>query len=360
MFQEKNADDIDIWFRILSAKERTCEIKENAISTGITGKLLIPNKVRDFDVVAIGTSAFQNCTHISIVEIPQEVTAIGSMAFNGCNDLNSVSVEWDEPIEIGSNCFSNVNNATLYVPIGTNKKYRTAIGWKDFGVIANKTNSTIFAEDVIACRGGRVILPIHMNNVEDIQQLQFELSLPSNVSVVLDEQGDPLASLTQRASDTHIISGTLQPNGNYQFQVILKTVSNNIIQGNEGRIATIPLKVYKAKDPGVAKITIADGVLSVKDESQGLHLSETESDLTVSDVMLGDTNNDERVNVVDISNIINYILGKNIPDFVKYAANASGDERISVADISTIIDIILGKTVFGEKQATKKEELDPQ
>ena len=360
LFQEKNADDIDIWFRILSAKERTCEIKENAISTGITGKLLIPNKVRDFDVVAIGTSAFQNCTHISIVEIPQEVTAIGSMAFNGCNDLNSVSVEWDEPIEIGSNCFSNVNNATLYVPIGTNKKYRTAIGWKDFGVIANKTNSTIFAEDVIACRGGRVILPIHMNNVEDIQQLQFELSLPSNVSVVLDEQGDPLASLTQRASDTHIISGTLQPNGNYQFQVILKTVSNNIIQGNEGRIATIPLKVYKAKDPGVAKITIADGVLSVKDESQGLHLSETESDLTVSDVMLGDTNNDERVNVVDISNIINYILGKNIPDFVKYAANASGDERISVADISTIIDIILGKTVFGEKQATKKEELDPQ
>jgi len=110
--------------------------------------------------------------------------------------------------------------------------------------------------------------------------------------------------------------------------------------------------------PNDYEIRITDSELDIDGEIMPLLLPETESKLTVSSVLLGDTNNDKRVSVTDISNIIDYILHKDIPGFVWHAANASGDEKISVTDISTIIDIILHKTVFGEKQATRKEEID--
>ena len=286
-------------------------------------------------ITTIGQYAFYDCSGLTDICIPNSVTSIGQYAFNNCGNLTSVTVDWNEPISISTNCFSNAANATLYVPLGTNKYYKAATGWKDFGIIANSTESSIFAGEIVVCRGGRVVLPIHLNNVEDVQQLDFELSLPEGVSVVTDDEGYPIASLTSRASSTHIITGSKQSNGNFQFQILLKTVSDNVIQGHDGRIANIPLKVLLKTAPGDYDIKLTAGVLSVKDESQGTYLGDTHSKMTV-----------------------NYILGKNIPDFVWYAANASGDERISVTDISTIIDIILGKTVFGEKQAKKLDDLE--
>jgi len=48
--------------------------------------------------------------------------------------LDSVFVEWDEPLEISSSVFTNgvVTPATLFVPIGTREKYSTAEVWKLF------------------------------------------------------------------------------------------------------------------------------------------------------------------------------------------------------------------------------------
>ena len=316
--------------------------------------LIIPNSV-----TSIGANTFRYCSGLTSVTIPTSVTSIGSYAFSGCDNLTSVTVGWDEPISIGTNCFSNAADATLYVPIGTNYNYSIAAGWKNFGQIANSTNSTITADDVIVCRGGQLTLPIILSNDEDIRSLQFELVLPEGVSVVTSN-GNPLASLTSRASSTHMITGLSLSNGNYQFQIMSKTFSDDIIQGNDGRIATITLKVPLNVIPDDYEIRITDGELDVDGESQSLLLPDTNSKLTVSGVLLGDTQDDKRVSVKDISNIIDYILHKNVQDFVWHAANASGDDRISVTDISTIIDIILHKTVFGEKQATKIEELDPQ
>jgi len=359
-FLEKNDDGIDMWFRILSSKDKTCEVKDYTVSTDISGSIVIPNKARDFDVVAISTSAFQNCTQITAVEIPTSISSIGSYAFDQCNNLTSVTAGWDEPISISEDCFSNAANAKLYVPIGTNYKYRAASGWKKFGQIANSTKSTITADNVIACRGGQLTLPIILSNDEDIRSLQFEIVLPAGVSVVTNSNGNPVASLTSRANSTHAITGLPLSNGNYQFQIMSKTLSDDIIQGNEGRIATITLKVLLNVIPDDYVIRITDSELDVDGESQSLLLPDTNSKLTVSGILLGDTQDDKRVSVKDISNIIDYILRKEVQDFVWHSANASGDERISVADISTIIDIILRKTVFGEKQATKIEELDPQ
>ena len=363
MFTALTEEGIKMTFTIISASAKTCKVGDGSnpsVPTGTNGLVTIPSSANGFAVTQIAYKAFYNCSQITGTVIPTSVTSIGSYAFSGCNNLTSVTVGWDEPISIGTTCFSNAANATLYVPIGTNYDYSIATGWKNFGQIANWTNSSLAADDVIVCRGGQLTLPITLFNEEAIRSLQFELSLPEGVSVVTDGKGNPIASLTQRANTTHIITGTPLSNGNFQFQIMPKAISDDVIQGNEGRIATITLKVLMNTAPNDYEIRITDSELDIDGEIMPLLLPDTESKLTVSSVLLGDTNDDKRVSVTDISNVIDYILHKDIPGFVWHAANVSGDEKISVTDISTIIDIILHKTVFGEKQATRKEEIDQQ
>lgn len=54
-------------------------------------KIVIPSKIYNIPVTAIGNNAFSNCTFTSIV-IPDSIKRIGNSAFSGCNSLTSVSI----------------------------------------------------------------------------------------------------------------------------------------------------------------------------------------------------------------------------------------------------------------------------
>ena len=56
--------------------------------------------------------------------------------------------------------------------------------------------------------------------------------------------------------------------------------------------------------------------------------------------LLGDVNGDGRVNVSDVSALINMILGLTPMD--KTRADVNGDGRVNVSDVTALINIILG------------------
>ena len=99
------------------------------------------------NVTNIGSAAFQSCTNLSEISIPQSVTSIGGYAFESCTKLKSVTVEWQTPIEIEGNVFSNRTNASLYVPEGTKEAYLPADYWKEFKDIVEINPSVIFFAD---------------------------------------------------------------------------------------------------------------------------------------------------------------------------------------------------------------------
>lgn len=53
--------------------------------------IVIPEKINDLPVTAIGNSAFANKKTISSVTIPDSVTTIGTSAFLGCNSMETVA-----------------------------------------------------------------------------------------------------------------------------------------------------------------------------------------------------------------------------------------------------------------------------
>lgn len=64
----------------------------NDFPTDYEGALIIPSTLDGYPVMRIGITAFENCTGLTSVVIPDSVTSIGFFAFNGCIGLTSVTI----------------------------------------------------------------------------------------------------------------------------------------------------------------------------------------------------------------------------------------------------------------------------
>ncbi len=109
-----------LYYNILSEEDRTVEVtyKSTYISQQknyVSGDIEIPRKVmyhsKTYTVTAIGKEAFNNCSGLTSVTIPNSVTSIGSYAFEGCSRLSSVSIP-NSVTSIGSYAFEGCSGLT--------------------------------------------------------------------------------------------------------------------------------------------------------------------------------------------------------------------------------------------------------
>ena len=83
------------------------------------------------NVTSIGYSAFYRCNGLTSVTIPNSVKNIGESAFSKCSGLTSVVSEIEEPFAFDSNAFNGIaSTCTLTVPAGTRNAY-IAKGWTE-------------------------------------------------------------------------------------------------------------------------------------------------------------------------------------------------------------------------------------
>ena len=93
----------------------------------------IPNSVK-----SIGNSAFEDCSSLTSVTIPNSVTSIGSSAFYGCSSLSSIILP-NSITRIGWHAFRGCSSLTsVTIPNSV-----TSIGWYAFSGCSSLTSVTI-------------------------------------------------------------------------------------------------------------------------------------------------------------------------------------------------------------------------
>ncbi|MGM9686648.1 MAG: MBG domain-containing protein [Bacteroidaceae bacterium] len=211
-------------------------------------------------------------------------------------------------------------------------------------------------QDISAKSGSQIVLPIELTNEEDITALQLKLILPPHVTIATNAKGRNLIAKTER-DEYHTLSCNQQDDGSYI--ILLYSTDVDLIEGNSGSVIDVTLDIDGEIEEGVYPITLSSITLTRENGSK-IYPADATINITISDGLLGDADNDGTVDVADIVVVANYILTNGETPIAFSNADVDGDGIIDVADIVGIANIILNGGNSGVKAREAQDMIDPQ
>ena len=202
-------------------------------------------------------------------------------------------------------------------------------------------SNTVYMDDSELLAGTDAVLSIKMKNEVPIEGFEFDVYLPKDITVAVDEDGFPEVNLsTERttARKTNSFDAVIREDGS--IRVLAASTNGSAISGNDGEIVTVKVSIADDMIEGDYLVLLKNIALSGTDAKSYTN-DMMVSTLTVNSYILGDANRDTQVNVGDFTATAHHILGNTPTQFNSKAADANQDYRIDVGDLTAIAHIIL-------------------
>lgn len=156
--------------------------------------------------------------------------------------------------------------------------------------------------------GETMTVPVELQNPDDSYiMLEFWMQLPEGISIDADADGFLLVTKnSERLTQNHPLE--IEAKGNNSYKVLIYSTRNAAIKGNSGAIFTMQLTA--AADAGVGSYEgrFYSQVFSNADK-QEYDPAESTFSVTIGEKALrGDVNEDGKVDIADVTEVVNIIL----------------------------------------------------
>ena len=256
MFKANTTENKELWFMITSESPKTCQVG-GTLSRGLpaiidynyAGTLTIPDEVTNgtdvYTVTRIGDQAFNGCSNVRAISIPETVTEFGEMAFARCYKLATINFP-TVLTSIGSQAFACTSLTSITIPPRV-----TSIGRLTFEECTSLTSITIPAS----------VTSIHSTafNLCNLSSIFVEASNPNY------DSRNSCNAIIEKASNTLIAGGknTVIPHdvtsiGDYAFYGCTELASINI----PGSVSSIGNSAFYGCS-GLTSVSISEGVKSL-------------------------------------------------------------------------------------------------
>ena len=194
--------------------------------------------------------------------------------------------------------------------------------------------------DATVLHGDTIVIPVSLNNVEDITAFQADLYLPEGFHVVKEAARNDSVYLiggSERMSDNHELYSNDQVDGSVRILCYSPTLQP--LTGHEGELFYISVATPYGQS-GDFELRLENARVTTTSLIE-LKCDVATDILTVLPYLKGDANNSRNVTVTDVVVTAQYVLGYNPDPFIFGAADMNDDGEITVTDVVLIANKVL-------------------
>ena len=204
----------------------------------------------------------------------------------------------------------------------------------------------IYINNVSSASDTQITVPVILNNSNDVSDIQFDMVLPTGVTIAKDEDDFEIIEVGERTTDKkHTIDCLEQSDGS--VRIMCTSSKGYTFEGNSGTALLVTLNIPQMDD-GDYELKLKNCISSNADHTY--RLPNTATTLSIINFVLGDINGDGNINVGDLSRLVKMILNDyTTVDNVFKAADINGDGTLNVGDYSKLVQMILNAPAAGSK-----------
>lgn len=210
-------------------------------------------------------------------------------------------------------------------------------------VVSTPTSSPSLSVGNYLCVNGDIVtVALSLANKQEIGGFQTDFTVPDGFTVALNSKGKYDITLNADRCVDHVVTTNKLSDGS--IRVLSYSPSAEPFIGESGEICYIKLVADEDVKEGDHQLVFREILIS-ESNGKGHRCDDITSVLSTMPVILGDVNNDHKVNVQDVLLTANVSVGKDVDGFVFRAADINKDGIINVSDVLLVANIAVGNSV---------------
>ena len=167
-----------------------------------------------------------------------------------------------------------------------NSKLRYSLLLATLACSSAQAQDSFYFTDAVIMPGETTSIELCMKNTAtDLTCLEAEIQLPEGLTMVCDEEGEPVVTLYRNRTANHEILTNVLDNGNLKF--LISSIDGNVVSGKEGPLLSFCVQATETAPIGECTVETVGESLLVNSKAQAYYSVGVTGNVLITDDATG-------------------------------------------------------------------------